>query len=113
MEEVNFKVVQGDTFSIKVTYQNPNGTDINLTNYTARMDVRNEPGGKILCASITTSNGISISGVDGEINITFSPAQTRKFTTPSAAYQLQITSPGGQQTTVLKGYLSVSPAVVR
>lgn len=113
MEEVNFKVVQGDTFSIKVTYQNPDGTDINLTNYTARMDVRNEPAGKILCASVTTSSGITIDGLNGELNITFTPAQTRKFTTPSAAYQLQITSQTGQQTTILKGYLSVSPAVVR
>lgn len=113
MEEVNFKVVQGDTFTIQVTYTNPNGTPINLTNYTARMDVRNEPAGKVLCASITNSSGITINGASGIITATFSPSQTRKFSTPSAAYQLQITSPGGQSTTILKGYLSVSPAVVR
>jgi len=113
MEDVNFKVVQGDTFTFKVTYQNPNGSAINLTNYTAKMDVRNEPGGKILCASVTTSSGISINGSAGQITVTFTPAQTRKFTVPSAAYQLQIISPSGQHTTVAKGYISTSLAVVR
>lgn len=113
MEEVNFKVVQGDTFSVVVTYQNPDGTDINLTEYTARMDVRNEPSGKILCASATSSNGISIDSENGQLTITFTPAQTRKFTTPNAAYQLKIISPGGVHTTILSGYFSVTPAVIR
>lgn len=113
MEEVNFKIVQGDTFSVLVTYQNPDGTDINLTEYTARMDVRNEPSGKILCASTTSSNGIVIDPVNGELNITFTPAQTRKFTTPSAAYQLKLISPSGVHTTILSGYFSVTPAVIR
>ena len=113
MEEVNFKVVQGDTFSIIVTYQNPDGTDINLTQYTARMDVRNEPSGKILCASATTSNGISIDPLNGELTITFTPSQTRKFTTPNAAYQLKLISPSGVNTTILSGYFSVTPAVIR
>ena len=77
------------------------------------MDVRNEPAGKILCASVTTSSGITINGTSGELQIIFTPAQTRRFTTPSAAYQLQITSASGHQTTILKGYFSVSAAVVR
>lgn len=113
MEEVNFNVVQGDTFSIQVTYTNPNGTPINLTNYSARMDIRNEPAGKILCASITQGTGITINGSTGVLSITFPPSSTRRFSTPTAAYQLQIASPGQQYTTILKGYLSVYPAVVR
>lgn len=113
MEEVNFKVVQGDTFSIQITYTNPNGSAINLSNYHARMDIRNEPAGKILCASITEEDGITINGPTGVISVTFSPQETRRFTTPNAAYQLQIASPGEQYTTILKGYLSVYPAVVR
>ena len=113
MEEVNFQVVQGDTFTIRVTYTNPNGTPINLTGFTAKMDVRDQPGGKILCASIASGSGITITGSQGLLDIEFSPAQTRKFTMPSAAYQLKVTSSSGQQTTILRGYFSVSGAVVR
>lgn len=113
MEETNFKVVQGDTFVIQVTYEDPNGDPIDLTSFSARMDVRNEPGGKILCASITNDNGISIDGSNGILTITLSPSQTRRLTTPSAAYQLQIISTSDIYTTILKGYFSVYPAVVR
>ncbi len=114
MEEVNFKVVQGDTFSIRVTYEDPNGSAINLTDFNAKMDVRNEPGGRILCASISNNDQITIDPLNGILDIEFTPSQTKKFTIPSAAYQLKIISnANGQETTLLKGYLSVSAAVVR
>ena len=114
MEEVNFKVVQGDTFSIVVNYKNPSGSAIDLTDFTARMDVRDKPGGKILCASVTENNGINISDAQGQINIEFSPSQTKKFTIPNCAYQLKIiNNNNNQHTTILQGYLQVSSAVIR
>jgi len=114
MEEVNFKVVQGDTFKMRVTYTNPDSTIIDISDFSAKMDVRNEPAGKILCARIDSNSGINIDGPNGILDIEFTPAQTRKFTTPSAAYQLKIIndSTGGQHTLV-RGYLSVTGAVVR
>jgi hypothetical protein len=113
MEEVNFKVVQGDTFTIVVTYKNPNGSAINLTDFTARMDVRDKPGGKILCASATqNNNGITIDALNGKITIEFTPEQTKKFTLPSAAYQLQIDN-NGEKITLAQGYFQVSSAVIR
>jgi len=113
MEEVNFKVVQGDTFAIRVTYKNSDGSPINLSGYSAQMDVRNEPSGKILCASVSSQSGITINTSLGILDVEFSPSQTRKFTLPSAAYQLQIRSSSGAQTTILKGYISTSAAVIR
>jgi hypothetical protein len=115
MEEVNFKIVQGDTFTIQATYKNPDGSVIDLTDYSAQMDVRDKPGGKILCASATElNNGISIDGENGKINVEFTPSQTRKFTLPNSAYQLKITNNDtGQQTTLTQGYIQVSSAVIR
>ena len=115
MEEVNFKVIQGDTFTIVVTYKNPNGSVIDITDFTARMDVRDKPGGKVLCASATENNGgIVIDGPNGEITIEFTPAQTKKFTIPNAAHQLKITNLNtNQETTLVQGYLQVSSAVIR
>lgn len=114
MEEVNFQVVQGDTFTMEVTYTNPNGSAINLTDFSAKMDVRDQPGGKILCASISSTNQIDIDGTNGKLTISFTPAQTRKFTTPSAAYQLKIINNNtGESTTLVRGYFSVNAAVIR
>lgn len=115
MEEVNFKVVQGDTFEITVSYKNPDGTAINLVDYTARMDVRDVPGGKILCASSTEeNNGITINDNAGTINVKFTSAQTKKFTIPNAAYQLQIIDNAtSKKYTLVYGYLKVSPSVIK
>lgn len=115
MEEVNFKVIQGDTFTITVSYKNPNGTSINLGDFTARMDVRDKPNGKVLCASATETNGgIDINDSAGTITVEFTPAQTKKFTLPSSSYQLKIIDEAtGKQTTLLYGHLSVSAAVAK
>ena len=114
MEEVNFNVVQGDTFQIRVEYTDSNNLPIDLTDFSAKMDIRDKPGGKILCASISNSNGIVIDGVEGSLNITINSSQTRRFTTPSAAYHLKIKNNGNQEeSTILKGYFSVTPVIIR
>lgn len=115
MEEVNFKTVQGDTFNIKLVYKNSNGTPINLLNYTAQMDVRDRPGGKILCATATEQNGgITISHINGIIEVKFNNNQTRKFTTPKSSYQLKIiNNNNNEQLTLINGYIQVYQAVIK
>lgn len=115
MEEVNFKVIQGDTFTITVSYKNPDGTSINLGDFTAKMDVRDKPNGKVLCASATEANGgITINDNAGTITVKFTPAQTRKFSLPTSSHQLKIIDEStGNQTTLVYGHLSVSAAVIK
>ena len=115
MEEVNFKVIQGDTFTIVVSYKNPDGTSINLGDFTAKMDIRDKPNGKVLCASATEANGgIVINDNAGTITVSFTPAQTKKFSLPNSAHQLKIINlVTGSETTLVHGYLSVSAAVIK
>lgn len=115
MEEVNFKVVQGDTFTIRIAYKNPDGTAIDLTDFTAQMDVRDKPGGKILCASATEENGgIVMGGTTGIIEVEFSHDQTKRFTTPKASYQMKIINTNNDdQVTLTTGYIKVYQAVIR
>jgi hypothetical protein len=115
MEEVNFEVVQGDNFDINLVYKSSDGSVVDLTDYTVRMDVRDRPGGKVLCASATESNnGISIDGPEGKIYIEFSSSQTKKFTIPTASYQiLLINNDDNKRETILNGYFKVKAAVVK
>lgn len=113
MDEVNFNVVQGDTFTIRVEYQDEANNPMDITGYSAVMTVRDKPGGKIICAEVDDSSGISIDGPNGGLDITIPPEKTRKFTTPTARYQIQIISDQGVKTTVLSGYFLVSTTVIR
>lgn len=110
---VNFKVIQGDTFKIIVTYKDSAGDPVPLYNYDAISQVRDEFGGKVLCAESTVGDGIELVYDDGQIILEFSPAKTKKFTVPRAALQLQIIDPDGKKKTLIKSYISVEKSAIQ
>jgi len=112
MQDTNFKIIQGDTLVLSVTYKDSNGDPVPLDGYTAEFQVRDTPGGKNLCASIDTTNGITIDTVNAIIKVTVSSDLTKKFTVPKAAYQLQVNS-GTEKTTLATGWLEVSKGVIQ
>jgi hypothetical protein len=111
-DSINFDIIQGDSFVLDVIYKDAQGNIVNLSGHTAVFQVRDTPGGKFLCASATTGNGITITPLQGKINVQLGPVDTSRFTLPKAAYQLQVTSPSGLKETLLSGWFSVSKAVI-
>lgn len=118
MKEVNYNVIQGDSFLLSLTYTTASGTPIDLTGASAYMEVRDQPGGKILCAtasglaSASVNDGISFTASAGQINVNITPAKTSLFNYPRSAYQLQLTQAGGQRTTLLVGWFLVNAGVI-
>ena len=110
-KESNFNVIQGDTFSLNVPYKDPSGSAINLSGYSAIFEVRDKPGGKIICATASVGDGITITSASGLIDIFLSSAKTNNFTVPRAAYQFQISS-ASTKTTLLYGWLMVEKSII-
>ena len=108
----NWKIVQGDSFTLQIAYSDSSGSAINLTGYSAMFMVRDKPGGNIFCASAGIGDGITITSASGLINLNVTPDKTRKFNFPKSAYQLQITSSGSINTTLLQGYIDVNAGVI-
>jgi hypothetical protein len=111
METANFDIIQGDSFVLVVKYTDSNKQPIDLHGYTAEFQVKDQPGGKVVCATATTSSGIVIDEVNGKLTVTLTPAQTKKFTVPRAAYQLQINS-GTIKTTIATGWFQVEKGLI-
>lgn len=112
-DTVNYRVTQGDTFPLTLTYKDPNGTAINLTGYTFRLEVRENFGGEVLSAVCTLGDGITVPDVTtGVINISISSAKTNKFNYPRSAFQLQATDQYGKKTTLLQGWFIVNAGVI-
>jgi hypothetical protein len=113
MQETNFSTIQGDTLILTVVYKDntPQKAPINLTGYTAEFQVRDQPGGKIVCATVDTTSGIVINGPTGTITVTIPSNLTKKFTVPQASYQLQINS-GTVKTTLATGWIKVSKGII-
>jgi hypothetical protein len=117
MKEVNYNVIQGDSFQLALTYTDSSGAAINLTGASAYMEVRDKPGGQILCATASGASGAAGDGITftasaGQINLNLTPAKTSAFITPRAAYQLQLTSSGGIKNTLLTGWFLVNSGVI-
>lgn len=112
MQDTNFKIIQGDTLVLSVTYKDSLGAPINLSGYTAEFQVRDVPGGRTVCATVDNTNGISIDSVNGKVTVTVPADLTKKFTIPKAAYQLQINS-GTVKTTLATGWFEVSKGIIQ
>lgn len=110
----NFKVDQSTNFAFTVIYKDPSGNPIDLTQYRAKMDVAEKPGSKKVLASCNCqeNGGITITPLEGKLEINFDKDKTKKFHFPKSAYDLVVIHiPTGQVTRLLEGWLEVSRAV--
>ena len=109
----NFSIEQGTTFRRVLTLRDGNGDLINLTNYTARMQIRQEVESTQPLLTLTTSNGrITLGGVNGTVTWFISDADTAAFSS-DGVYDLEIISGNGEVTRVLKGKVRLDQEVTR
>jgi hypothetical protein len=110
----DLEIKQGATLSLTATWRDSTGTAINLTGYTARMQVRSAYDATSTILSLTSSSGITLGGSAGTIAITASATVTAALTAPwSGVWDLELVSGGGVVTRLLEGAATVSPEVTR
>ena len=112
MNEKHFTVKQGVTFSVTVELTNVlNDTPYNLTNFSARGQVRKRPWTSTTLATIDCD----LDSLNSTINITLTSAQTATFPMGRVAYDVEIYDTSSPEVvyTVLEGWFEVRPAVTR
>ena len=142
MLETNLVVKLGVDWSRVLTYKQSNGTVVNLTGYTSRLQVRATTSSQVKILDLTTENGgIVIDGVNGTITVKATALQLTESNThlnlgsitsaPStlnenldngvvlqgvgkiALYDLDIISPTSVITKLLSGSIVFEPSVTR
>lgn len=110
----DIEIKQGATYQLTVTWKDSAGTAINLTGYTARMQVRETYSSSSTIVSLTSSSGITLGGSAGTIAILISATTTAALTAPfSGVYDLEVVDASGVVTRLLEGAATVSPEVTR
>jgi hypothetical protein len=111
----NTVIDQGADWFINFIYKNPDGTPVNITGYTAALQIRTSPLAKTAVLTLTSpSNGITITGVSGLIECRATATQTTAITNGKYAYDIEITAPStGIVTRLVQGTVQVSPQVTR
>jgi hypothetical protein len=102
---------QGATFDTTFTYT-IGGTAVNLTGYTAAMQVRSAYAASPII-SLTNVSGITLGGVAGTIRVVISATTTATYKAGQYLYDLELTSGSGVVTRLLQGKFTISPEVTR
>ena len=120
-------VDQGETFRLSLVYAYPGPTPgdpvepIDITDYTARMQVREKYASPVLAEATTENGGIEIVGPEGRINLVLTDVQTDAMGVKdgtdkprtTALYDLEIVSPGGDVKRVVEGAITINPNITR
>jgi hypothetical protein len=86
---------------------------VNITSYTAALQLRSLPSDPTAVLSLTSGSGITITGSTGTIAVSATAAQTGAIDEGPYFYDLEITSPTGIVTRVAQGQVVVSAQVTR
>lgn len=112
MQPTNFEVIQGDTWTIDIYYTDSNDEPIDISQLNVLAEVKDKPGGHLLCASATSGDGIELidfPNTNNAIRVTFTGEQTAKFNLPKSAFQIQVVE---TKDTLLTGWFIVDAGVI-
>lgn len=109
--QYDFRADQGSTLSKVFTYQDSTGTPVDLTGYSARMQLRTEPDSTTVILELTTGNGrISLGGVAGTITLDVLATDMTFYGT--YVYDLELVT-GTTVTSLIYGQIVIRPEVTR
>ena len=111
----NIQADQGATFQRVVTWRDADGVAQNLTNFTARMQVRDttdDTDGPVL--TLTTENSrITLGGVSGTIALLVDATTMAAVAAGQYVYDMELVSSAGVVTRLVQGTFVVDPEVTR
>lgn len=108
----NMCIRQGETFSRVITWKSA-GVLVNLTGYTAKMQVRRGSGQTVVSELSTTNGRISLGGSAGTITLTIAATDTDDIAIGTYKYDLLLTSSGGVVTNLLEGEFKVVSGITQ
>lgn len=112
---LDLKCYQGATFDYSLTWST-GGSAVNLSGYSARMQVRDTYDSGTAIVSLTSGTGITLGGTAGTILLELSATATAALDgTPNTqyVYDLELVSGAGYVTRLVEGRFYVYPEVTR
>ena len=110
----DFIIEQGVTTSKAFIWKDSAGDVIDLTGYSARMQIRESLASNSTLLSATNANGqLVIAAADGKVTLTLTATETAALTFTSGLYDLELVSSGGTVTRLVQGTVTLSKEITR
>lgn len=116
---LTIEIAAGATFKLSFFVKNSDGSAVDLTGATARMQLRRQYTSPTAALSLTSSPaaGLSITPLAGRVDIEISESQTRALSSSSVndryVYDAEVVLPSGEVLRPLEGTALVSPEVTK
>ena len=107
----NFTLYQGADWDRTFTVTQ-GGSALNLSGYSASMQIREAADSTAYLLSLTSGLGITLGGTAGTVAVAITSAQSSAISAGSYAYDLELLS-GSQVTRLIQGAVNVSGNVTR
>lgn len=111
----NMTIEQGSTFKLSLVYKDSNNAVVDLSGYTARMQVRSTLSSSVKLLEVTTDqvDQLWIVPSAGQVNIKLPASVTALLSPAIAVYDLEIVSGEGDVTKIIKGKCKIEGEVTR
>ena len=107
----NLLLEQRATFRLVLTWKDAKLFPINLTGYSARLQIRLTPTSAVLFEASSANGKIVLGGAMGLITVTITDEETSALTFTNAVYDLKLGAPDGSAIRLLQGTVVLSPGV--
>jgi len=112
--KVNLVINQLATFRYKFVWKDKSGRPIDLTGYSARMQVRADAASQVVLLELTTDNsGVVLAGKTGVVSLYVSVQGTANLGWQKGVYDVKLTAPSGEVFNLVAGTVSVSPSITK
>jgi hypothetical protein len=108
----NFESGQGETFQTVVTWE-IDETPVDITGYSARMQLRKRHASTDAAISLTDGDGLELGGAAGTVAVTIAADLTSAIAHGKYVYDIELESPSGVVKRLLKGTIDLSPEVTK
>lgn len=109
-ESIDLTIPQRAGYSIDLIYKDVHGVPVDVSTYTARMQIR-ENFGTSPIITLTSGSGIVLGASDGRVTVVFTGAQTGGFNFTRALWDLFMTPSGAEPIRLLKGTITLDKSV--
>lgn len=105
-------IEQGATFQMNLTWKDSTGSPVNISGYSARMQVRENYEAEDTLVSLVSPADITLGGALGTIAITIAASATQNLQLEEGVYDLELVN-GATVTRLIQGKATISREVTR
>lgn len=118
MNTINIEIEEGVDYTLSLTYRDDTtNLPIDLTGYSAALQIKYPVGDLVTLLSLDSDNGISLGGINGtvDINITADQTLNRVYDWAFGFYDLILTEPAPSNKLIklVKGMVTIIPGITQ